>query len=73
MREKKEAASITPAAKPRNPLWSFGDMLRIASTGSAPTAVARPAAALAPVAVAIRDQSIKPRSWSRRPALEAPH
>ena len=40
IREKNEAASMTPAAKPSITSWAWSEILRIASTGSAPTPVA---------------------------------
>ena len=46
MREKNDAASITPAAKPREMSRHFRDGVLPRSTGVAPTAVMRPAARL---------------------------
>jgi hypothetical protein len=51
MREKNEAASMTPAAKPRRLSWIRIETTRPNSTGIAPTAVIAPAARLARVPV----------------------
>ncbi|HYW15903.1 MAG TPA: hypothetical protein VE891_07090 [Allosphingosinicella sp.] len=46
IREKKEAASITPAAKPRNACSARAPGLPVTNSGRAPRTVARPAARL---------------------------
>jgi len=60
IREKKEAASMTPAAKPSSTLWVCTPGFLKNSSGTAPTAVIMPAARLpsAPAATGERDSII---------------
>ena len=49
IREKKDAASITPAVKPRSVSWDLTETFLPKRTGMAPTAVIAPAVKLARV------------------------